>query len=100
MCVFGRPISDFIPILPGRYQPHDTRKETLAAHEEALQNRHMRHAEQWTVQHNALPPLSIGDFVRLQNQMGPHRNKWGKTGRVLEVRQLISMSSKSTALAG
>ena len=24
MCLFGRPIKDFIPILPGRYRPHST----------------------------------------------------------------------------
>jgi len=30
MCVFGRPIRDFIPIPPGHYQPHDTWQDTLA----------------------------------------------------------------------
>ena len=48
-CVFGRPIKDFIPILPGRYIPHPTWSDTLAAREEALRNRHMKDAEQWTV---------------------------------------------------
>ena len=24
MCLFGRPIKDFVPILPGRYEPHPT----------------------------------------------------------------------------
>ena len=87
MCVFGCPIRDFIPILPGRYQPHDTWKETLAALEEALWNRHMRDAERWTAHTQCLPPQSVGDFVRLQNQIGPHPIKWDKAGRVLEVRQ-------------
>ena len=27
-CVFGRPIRDFIPILPGRYKPHPTWQDT------------------------------------------------------------------------
>ena len=45
MCVFGHPIRDFIPIPPGRYKPHDTWQETLAAREEALRNRHMRDTE-------------------------------------------------------
>ena len=48
MIVFGRPIRDFIPILPGRYQPHATWEETLIAREEALQNCHMRAHEQWS----------------------------------------------------
>ncbi|KAK3752546.1 hypothetical protein QZH41_003484, partial [Actinostola sp. cb2023] len=44
-CVFGRPIKDFIPILPGRYKPHPTWSDTLAAREEALRNRHIKAAE-------------------------------------------------------
>ncbi|GFO14733.1 Pol polyprotein [Plakobranchus ocellatus] len=45
MCIFGRPIRDFIPIHPGKYQPHTTWRETLQSREEALRNRHMRAAE-------------------------------------------------------
>ena len=41
MCIFGGPIKDFIPILPGKYKPHDTWRETLKAREEALRKRHM-----------------------------------------------------------
>lgn len=40
MFIFGHPIRDFIPIAPGRYKPHDTWHETLAAREEALRNHH------------------------------------------------------------
>ena len=36
MMVFGQPIRDYIPTLPGGYQSHHTWEETLAAHEEAL----------------------------------------------------------------
>ena len=43
-CVFGRPVNDFIPILRGRYRPHNTWREDLSAREEALRNRHMRAA--------------------------------------------------------
>ena len=87
MCVFGRPIRDFIPILPGRYQPHNTWQETLAAREEALRNRHMRAAERWSEHTRRLPPLVVGDHVRIQNQVGNHPLKWDKTGVVVEVRQ-------------
>ena len=86
-CVFGRPIKDFIPILPGRYQPHPTWSDTLSAREEALRNRHMKAAERWTEHTRRLPPLKVGDQVRIQNQTGPHPNKWDKTGTVIEVRQ-------------
>ena len=47
-CIFGRPIRDFVPIHPGRYEPHPTWKETLLAREEALRNRHMKMAERLT----------------------------------------------------
>ena len=41
MCVFGRPIKDFIPVHPGKYLPHPAWRETLEAREQALRNRHM-----------------------------------------------------------
>ena len=81
-CVFGRPIRDLIPILPGRYRPHDTWRQTLQAREEALRNRHMKAVERWTEHTQRLPPLTVGDMVRVQNQTGLHPRKWDKTGRV------------------
>ncbi len=87
MCLFGRPIKDFIPILPGRYKPHSTWQETLAARENALRNRHMKAQERWSEHTKRLPPLVIGDHVRIQNQIGPHPTKWDKTGTIIEVRQ-------------
>ena len=87
MCVFGRPIKDLIPILPGKYKPHNTWSETLSAREEALRIRHMRAAEKLSEHTKQLPPLIIGDLVRIQNQTGPNPRKWDKTGSVVEVRQ-------------
>ncbi|XP_063067137.1 TANK-binding kinase 1-binding protein 1-like [Engraulis encrasicolus] len=87
MCLFGRPIQDFIPIPPGKYRPHATWRETLTAREEALRKRHIRTAENWAEHTKRLPPLKVGDFVRMQNQTGLHPNKWDRTGRVVEVRQ-------------
>ena len=86
-CVFGRPIKDFIPILPGRYQLHPPWSDTLATREEALRNRHMKAAERWSEHTKRLPPLAVGDHVRIQNQTGPYPTKWDKTGIVIEVRQ-------------
>lgn len=85
--LFGRPIRDFIPIYPGKYRPHPTWQETLTAREEALRNRHMKAAERWSEHTRRLPPLAVGDQVRIQNQVGPHPKRWDKTGRVIEVRQ-------------
>nr|KAG5706167.1 hypothetical protein BaRGS_025789 [Batillaria attramentaria] len=87
MCIFGRPIRDFIPIHPGKYQPHTTWRETLSSREEALRNRHMRAAERLSEHTRILPPLVVGDCVRIQNQTGPNPTKWDKTGLVVEVRQ-------------
>ena len=86
-CVFARPIKDFLPILPGRYQPYPTWSDTLAQREEALGNRHTKAAERWTEHTKRLPPLAVGNHVRIQNQTGPYPNKWDKTGVVIEVRQ-------------
>ena len=79
MCIFGRPIRDFIPIHPGKYQPHTTWRETLLSREEA--------AERLSQHTRILPPLVVGDCVRIQNQTGPNPTKWDKTGIVVEVRQ-------------
>ena len=87
MCIFGRPIRDFIPIHPGKYQPHTTWRETLMSREEALRNRHMRASERLSEHTRTLPPLVVGDCIRIQNQTGPHPTKWDKTGIVIEVRQ-------------
>jgi hypothetical protein len=87
MCLFGRPIRDFIPIHPGKYKPHITWRETIQAREEALRNRHMKVSERLSEHTRCLPPLVMGDCVRIQNQVGPHPTKWDKTGVIIEVRQ-------------
>ena len=86
-CFFGRPIKDLIPILPGRYQQHGTWRDTLDVRETALRNRHMRSAEKLCEHTSRLPPLAVGDTVRIQNQTGNHPLKWDTIGRVVEVRQ-------------
>ena len=43
--IFGRPINDFIPILPGSYRPQITWIETSRAREEAMLARNVRNAE-------------------------------------------------------
>ena len=85
MHLFGRPIKDFIPILPGRYEPHPTQIDALNRREEALRNCHMRAAERWTQHTKQLPPLCVGDHLCVQNQIGPHPLKWDKTCWIVEV---------------
>ena len=87
MCIFGRAIRDFIPVHPGRYLPHPAWRETLLAREEALRNRHHKMCERLSEHTQHLPPLKVGDCVRVQNQRGPSPLKWDKSAVVVEVRQ-------------
>ena len=68
--IFGRPIRDFVPIMPGRYQPHPTWRETLMARVEALRCRHMKMHDRLSEHTRILSPLVVGDNVRLQNITG------------------------------
>ena len=47
----------------------------------------MKICERLSAHTHTLPPLKVGDTVRIQNQTGPHPTKWDKTGIVVEVRQ-------------
>ena len=87
MCVFGRMIRDFIPVIPGKYLPHDTWRDTLRAREDALRKRHIKTHDYWSEHTRQLPALAVGDYVRIQNQTGQHPNKWDRTGTVVEVKQ-------------
>ena len=70
--IFGRPIKDFIPILPGSYRPHGTWKGTSRAREEAMRARKVGNAERLTEDTGRVQPLKIGDRVFTQNQTGNH----------------------------
>ena len=53
----------------------------------ALRTRHMKMHERLSLHTKRLPPLRVGDHVRVQNQTGRFPLKWDKTGIVVEVRQ-------------
>jgi hypothetical protein len=55
--------------------------------ESALRKRHTRAEERLAEHTTRLPPLRVGDHVRIQNQSGRDPNKWDKTGLIVEVRQ-------------
>lgn len=86
ICLFGRPIKDFVPILPGKYLPHPTWVSVLEDREKALRRRHMAIAERLSLYSKQLNPLCVGDQVRIQNQTGLHPLRWDKTGSIIEVR--------------
>ncbi|XP_052760759.1 uncharacterized protein LOC128203366 [Mya arenaria] len=87
LILFGRPIRDAIPILRGRYSPHETWTELMSHREMALARRHSRDHERWNEHTHRLPPLQVGDHVYLQNLVGNHPRRWERTGTVVEVRQ-------------
>lgn len=59
----------------------------LDKREEALRNRHQRLQEAWSEHTRYLPPLKVGDLVRIQNQVGNKPRRWDRTGVVVEVKQ-------------
>ena len=85
--IFGRQIRDFTPVLPGKYKPSDEWKKTMERREEALSKRHTRAHERLSEHTARLPPLKVGDNVKIQNQSGNHPRRWNKTGVCVEVKQ-------------
>ena len=78
MCIFGHPIRD--------------------AREEALRNRHIKQGERLSEHTKILPPLEIGDCVRIQNHIVHYPLKWDKTGVIIEVRQFDQYAVKVDGL--
>ena len=87
ICIFGHPIRSPVPVLPGKYRPHPTWQDTLQKREEALRLRHLKTAERLAIGTRPLPPLKVGDHVRIQNQVGQNPRKWDRTGTIIEVKQ-------------
>ena len=85
--IFGRPIRDLLPIIPGRYAIPPQWRKTLTHREEVLAKKHATQGERWTRDTRPISPLRQGDRVWLQNQIGIHPTKWDRVGTVIEVRQ-------------
>ena len=61
-------------------------KEAWASKEKALKARFSRSQEDLNIYTRALTPLSVGDKVFSSKiSMGPHPNKWDRTGLVFEI---------------
>ena len=87
--VFGRPIRDafaFVNRLE-KFSSHHIRpvwREAWAAKEAAMRTRMTRTVESLSEHCRPLPPLSVGDRVFLQNQVGNSPKKWDRSGTVVE----------------
>ena len=85
--VFGRQIRDFVPVMPGKYERCDTWKDTAANLEKALMERYAKEVEALLPHTKKMPPLKVGNRVRIQNQTGNAPRRWDNSGQVIEVRQ-------------
>ena len=97
--IFGRPIKDIIPILPGSYSPYNTWIETSRAREEAMRARNVRNAKSLIEHTVRLQLLKVGDPVVIQNQIGNHPLRWDRTCWIVEVKQFNSTSMPSEWMA-
>ena len=90
--LFGRPLWDAFSFV-NRYIKFDnpaidkTWKEVWKSKELALRTRFVRSAESMNQHAHPLPVLQCGDRVFVQNQTGPHPNKWDRSGVVVECHQ-------------
>ena len=83
--VFGRQLRDFIPVVRGNYVPRKEWLLTQSDREVALARRHEVKQEELSRATKTLVPLEVGTVVRLQNQRGPHKQRWDRSGVVIEV---------------
>ena len=85
--LFGRPVKDFMPIMPGKFKPQEGWRLVQEDREKALRVRYCRGKEKWSEHTKELPKLSAGDRVLIQNQWGTPKmaRRWDRSGVVLEV---------------
>ena len=87
--LFGRPIRDLIPILPGKFQPQLGWRLAREERERALRVRYCKGKEAWSEHTKSLPVLVVGEKVLVQNQAGTPKiaKRWDRSGVILEVRK-------------
>ena len=85
MYIFHRPIRDYLPNLNIRIP--ESREEVAAKHQE-VRRQHLNSPQPRLYEHTKrLQALQVGDKVFVQNQTGPHPNRWDNTGIIIEVKQ-------------
>ena len=83
--IFGRRLRDHLPLQPQKFQPRAEWRLEADQREKAYAKRHLLKHEQLTVGSKALPPLTVGDNVAIQDASKPGKpGKWTKTGVVTD----------------
>jgi hypothetical protein len=86
--IFGRELRDHLPAKIDRYQPRQEWRLEADLRERAMAKRHGRMERQLAHGSRALPPLSLGDCVVVQDQVALQAGKpgrWTKSGEIVEI---------------
>ena len=82
--LYARILRDSVPRSPRDLQLRKEWVLTREARERALARRHRAHEVDLEQKTRVLEPLAVGAVVQIQNQSGPHANKWDLSGVVCE----------------
>ena len=83
--LYARKLRDTVPCVPGALQLRPEWVLTRERRELALAKRHQARGADLGQKTRELDPLHKGQVVSVQNQQGPHKNKWELSGIVVEV---------------
>ena len=83
--LYARKLRDTVPCMPTELRLRPDWVLTKERRELALAKRHRMRESDLTLSTKELEPLLVGNVVSVQNQQGPHKNKWELSGVVVEV---------------
>ena len=83
--LFSRKLRDAVPVKPEDLRIRPEWVLTSEAREKALARRHAVRGKELEEHTRPLSELEVGAVVQVQNQAGPHKNKWDVSGTVVEV---------------
>ena len=83
--LYARQLRDAVPTNPSNLQLRKEWLLTKEARESALTQRHIQCDNRLSQHTKSLSPLTLGTVVQVQNQRGPHQNKWDLSGSIVEV---------------
>ena len=85
MILYARQLKDSVPCHPDKLRLRPEWLFTADLRDRALAKRHLSIKTELTAKSRPLPPLELNDVVQVQNQRGPHANKWELLGKIVEV---------------